>query len=78
MSFDKFLGKEHRKPYYRNGRFDPTCRPGGDCPYCRENRAHSTAKRELSAQEKLDFHWQAAERFKRLFRCVPLNDIEKL
>lgn len=30
--------KEHRKPYYRSGAFDKSCRAGGDCPWCRQNR----------------------------------------
>jgi hypothetical protein len=39
VSLDKAIkhGKEHRKPYFRSGRFDRTCRPGGSCPYCRNN-----------------------------------------
>lgn len=51
MSLKKAInhGKEHRKPYYQSKRFDPTCRPGGSCPYCRANRLHSTRKRERKA-----------------------------
>ncbi len=33
-------GKELRKPYYRSGKHDKTCRPHGSCPYCREGREH--------------------------------------
>jgi hypothetical protein len=42
MSFDKKYPnrKDRRKPYYRSGRFDRTCRPGGSCPYCKSNRLH--------------------------------------
>lgn len=51
MSLDKAImhNKEHRKPYYRSGKHDKTCRPGGSCPYCQDNRAHSTRVREESA-----------------------------
>ena len=42
MSLDKAIaaGKEHRKPYFHAARFDPACRPGGGCGYCRGNRLH--------------------------------------
>lgn len=55
MSLDKGIehNKEHRKPYYRSGKFDPTCRPGGTCPYCINNRLHSRKKREIKAQEEI-------------------------
>ena len=45
-------GKEHRKPYYRSGRFDKTCRPNGSCPWCAGNRKHSEAKRIARAEYK--------------------------
>jgi hypothetical protein len=40
MALDKGIlhGKEKRKPYYRSGAFDATCRPHGGCPYCYRNR----------------------------------------
>lgn len=38
-------GKEKRKPYYKSGRFDPTCRPHGGCPYCYNNRMHRHKKK---------------------------------
>jgi hypothetical protein len=41
-------GKEHRKPYYKSGKSDPTCRPGGTCPYCLRNRTHATKRRLLA------------------------------
>jgi hypothetical protein len=46
VSLDKAIkhGKEHRKPYFRSGRFDRTCRPGGSCPYCRNNRKHPSER----------------------------------
>lgn len=44
-------GKEKRKPYYKSGRFDRTCRPGGDCPYCQSNRKHAFRKKLLRAKD---------------------------
>lgn len=56
MSLDKAIehGKEKRKPYYRSGQFDPTCRPNGGCPYCKNNRMHKHKKKECACkfQEK--------------------------
>lgn len=51
MSLDKaiYYGKEHRKPYYRSGRFDYSCRPHGACPYCRRGRLHNNYVRMLTA-----------------------------
>jgi hypothetical protein len=48
MSLDKAIlhGKEKRKPYYKSGKFDPTCRPHGGCPYCRKNRLHKHKRRQ--------------------------------
>lgn len=48
MSLDKAIehGKEHRKPYYRAGKYDPTCRPHGGCPWCKRNRLHKHEKAE--------------------------------
>ncbi len=59
MSLDKAIksGKEHRKPYYKSGKFDKTCRPGGSCPWCRSNREHNLKKRkleELHAKNHID------------------------
>jgi hypothetical protein len=55
MSMDKAIihGKEKRKPYWRIGKHDPTCRPHGSCPWCRGNRKHSEKKRELAANEMM-------------------------
>jgi len=56
MSLDKAIqhGKEKRKPYYRSGKFDLTCRPNGSCPYCQNNRKHKHKKKECAckAQEE--------------------------
>ena len=50
MSFDTEYPsrKDRRKPYRGSKEFDRSCRSGGDCPYCRENRLHAN---ELRAQE---------------------------
>jgi hypothetical protein len=55
MSLDKGIkhGKEKRREYFRSGRFDPTCRPGGSCPYCQNNRKHSYRKREAASLDQL-------------------------
>jgi hypothetical protein len=45
-------GKEHRKPYYKSGKSDRTCRPGGSCPYCLNNRMHGLKKRIAAAKAK--------------------------
>jgi hypothetical protein len=46
-------GKEKRKPYNRAGKGDRTCRPGGSCPYCKQNRSHSNSVRKQSAKDKM-------------------------
>ncbi len=55
MSLEKGIqhGKEHRKPYYKSGRFDPTCRPNGGCSYCENNRAHKNKKKELDQKQQI-------------------------
>ena len=56
MSLDKAIlyKKEYRKPYYRSGKFDITCRPGGACGWCKGNRLHSTLKRMSVANDTLE------------------------
>jgi hypothetical protein len=55
MSFDKAYPnrKDRRRQYHGSKAFDHTCRPGGSCPACQENRKHSGEKQELSAKEQL-------------------------
>ena len=57
MSFDKAIEhkKEHRKEYYGPQAVDPTCRPGGDCEWCKSNRFHKIQKRLLEAEEDSKF-----------------------
>jgi hypothetical protein len=54
MSFDKQYPnrKDKREQYHRSGKTDKTCRPGGSCPYCQRNRAHSTEVRKLKTEEE--------------------------
>ena len=56
MSLDKAIkyGKERRKPYRGAKAEDHTCRNHGSCAYCRENRMHSTKKRQQAMKEKVD------------------------
>lgn len=51
MSFDKTYPnrKDKRKPYRGAKAFDPSCRVGGSCPYCRGNRTHGTRRRAAEA-----------------------------
>lgn len=53
MSLDKSIehGKEHRKPYFGSKSIDGTCRNHGSCSHCRDNRLHSSRKREMEAEE---------------------------
>lgn len=55
MSLDKAIehGKEKRKPYYRAGKYDPTCRPNGGCSWCENNRHHKNKKKECACKEEL-------------------------
>lgn len=54
MSLDKAIarGKEKRRPYYRAGRHDRTCRPGGSCPWCRENRTIQERRARTAAEDQ--------------------------
>jgi hypothetical protein len=63
MSLEKAIkhGKEKRKPYYRSGKFDPTCRPNGGCPWCQNNRAHKKRKKEGACQAQLKDYNQAED-----------------
>lgn len=57
MSFDnKYYPnrKDWRKPYYGRGAACRGDRPNRGCSYCYSNRFHSTHKRELSANDKLN------------------------
>lgn len=45
-------GREHRRPYYRSGRFDKSCRPHGGCPWCIGNRMHAIRVREMTCEEQ--------------------------
>lgn len=45
MSFDKYMGKEHRKQYRGAKAVDSTCRNHGSCEYCKSNRTFKNRKR---------------------------------
>jgi len=51
MSLDKAIrhGREHRKPYYKSQRFDPSCRNHGSCGYCEGNRLYKRRRAEYFA-----------------------------
>lgn len=55
MSLDKSIKhkKEKCKPYYTVGKYDPTCRPNGGCPYCKNNREHKHKKKESACKAQL-------------------------
>lgn len=57
MSLDKAIkhGKEKRKPYYKSGRFDKTCRSHGGCPYCYGNKMHKHRKQMAKADMRIEF-----------------------
>ena len=46
MSFDKPYKnrKDHRKPYHGSKVIDRSCRPGGDCPWCRGKCKYKAGK----------------------------------
>lgn len=62
MRFDNHYPnrKDWRRPYYRSGRFDRSCRPGGRCPYCYANRMYRT-RRELERAEWQMSAWERGE-----------------
>jgi hypothetical protein len=45
--------KEYRKQYRRSAAFDRSCRNGGSCSYCRDNRTYNNRRRELIVKDKL-------------------------
>lgn len=53
MSFDKEYPnrKDIRKPYYKSSRFDHSCRPGGSCPHCSNNRKYRHIKEKMRIEE---------------------------
>jgi len=46
--------KDQRRAYFKSKRFDRSCRPGGSCPYCRDNRLCSSHRREAAAKDQID------------------------
>jgi len=76
MGFDKSYPnrKDWRKPYQKGSAqaCSGSCRPGGSCPYCKDNRMHSTKKRELSAKDKMNETF--AQQVLRAMREAALED----
>jgi len=54
MSLDKAIqhGKEKRKAYRGSKAVDTSCRHGGGCKYCENNRQYKNKKRLESAKDK--------------------------
>lgn len=59
MALDKAIehGKEHRKQYYGSKAFDPSCRCGGTCEWCRQNRLYKNKKRLQEMVDKQKETW---------------------
>ena len=58
MSFDKYMGKEHRKPYHGAKAVDSQCRNHGSCTYCQSNRTHNDNKRRLANRSSYDDYFE--------------------
>lgn len=55
MSFDNHYQhrKDRRKQYQKKcEKVDRTCRPGGSCPWCQQNRKYRTDKRKPVEDEE--------------------------
>lgn len=55
MSLERAIrhGRERRRVYRKSAAFDRSCRPGGNCPWCRANRLWSRVRAERAAREHL-------------------------
>ena len=55
MSLNKAIehGKERRKKHRGSKAFDSSCRHGGSCSYCRNNRLYQRKKAETEVEDKL-------------------------
>lgn len=62
MSLDKAIqhGKEHRARYRGSAAFDPSCRPGGDCPWCQRTRKHKGERRRPADEREQIKRWASA------------------
>jgi len=56
MSFDKHYPnrKDRRQQYRDSRRLDPSCRAGGDCPYCKSGRQHPVNIADTDFHEQLE------------------------
>ena len=54
MSLDKAIknGQEKRKEYHGSKAVDSSCRHGGNCKYCKNNRQYKNKKRLDAAKGK--------------------------
>lgn len=69
MSLDKAIkhGKEKRKEYHGNKKYDSSCRNHGDCPWCENNRKHKHKKREpIEEKESSDLFQDILESLEEL------------
>ena len=54
VSFDRYMGKEHRQKFYGAKAIDSTCRNHGSCPYCSGNRQFKVTKQKQKAAARLN------------------------
>jgi hypothetical protein len=56
MGFDKSYPnrKDHRRPYHGSKAFDASCRPGGDCPVCRQTKKRKRLKQAARIDARLE------------------------
>lgn len=59
MAMDKAIesGKEHRKQYYGCKAIDPSCRNGGSCEWCQQNRKYKFLKKMQKSVDKEIQEW---------------------
>ena len=46
--------KERRKKYKGSKRFDCSCRNGGSCNYCYDNRSYNNNKKDKESKDKMN------------------------
>lgn len=51
------MTRTRRRPYRKSRAFDASCRCHGGCPWCLENRMHSTRKRLLACADSEREYW---------------------
>ena len=65
MSFDKDYPnrKDIRNPYYKNGKFDKTCRNHGSCPWCKRARLLHYIKDEENVSDQLNEYFNIEDEY---------------